>query len=850
MILLRLISWPYIRRHLLRTALTTAGIVLGVGVFVGMNTANRSVLSAFSRTVDRIAGRAQLQVLAGGIGFSEDVLERVQAEPCVSIAVPVIEVVVETNMRAQGSLLILGVDLAGDRSLRDYDVDESEEDAIEDPLVFLAQADSIVLARDFANRNGLGVGDHISFGTAEGPRQFTVRGLMRSGGLASAFGGNLAIMDVYAAQRMFGRGRTFDRLDLVTREGTSTAACQAELQTALGSGFQVEPPITRGQHFESMIAGYSLMMSVSSLFALFVGLFIIYNSFGIAVTERRSEIGILRALGATSGQIRWLFVTEGALMGAVGSTVGLFAGLLLARGMAVTVETLVNDLYGMPQTRGEVVVDTGLLVLAFGLGVATSVVAALVPARAAAGVNPVQSLQKGKYQALSARESRLRVTLAGASLVASMICLAFGSSRWFFYASYLLAIAVALLLTPAMTLGLTRLLRPALGRLRPVEGLLAADSLTHSPRRTSAVVAALMLSLALVVSFGGIARASYGSILSWVETELDPDLWVMASRDIGTRTIRFPPTMAPELRAIEGIARVQMLREDRVVFRGRPVMVLAVELTGMVEQMRMAPVEGDITPMLRELEAGRGLLISDNLAQLQHLSRGDMLELPAPGGTIRLPIVGIVIDYSDQLGTILMDRALFQRYWHDDSVNFFRVYLEPGAQLADVRGRILERYAGERQVFVLNNDELRQYILRITNQWLGLTYVQVAIAVIVAIFGIVNTLTVSITDRRRELGILRAVGGLQRQIKQTIRLEALSIGAIGIVLGLGLGAINLYYTLEIVRRDLIGMRLEYSYPLTVMLVVVPVMLTAAFVAALWPAKSAVRGSLVQALEYE
>jgi putative ABC transport system permease protein len=850
MILLRLISWPYVRRHLLRTTLTTAGIVLGVAVFVGMNTANRSVLSAFSRTVDRIAGKAQLQVLAGGIGFSEDILERVQAQPCVSVAVPVIEVVVESNMRAQGSLLILGVDLAGDRSLRDYDVDENEEDAIEDPLVFLAQADSIVLARDFASRNGLRVGDHMTFGTAEGVKRFTVRGLMRSGGLASAFGGNLAIMDVYAAQRMFGRGRTFDRLDLVTRDGSSIAACQAEVQAALGPGYQVEPPITRGQHFESMIAGYSAMMNVSSLFALFVGLFIIYNSFGIAVTERRSEIGILRALGATSGRVRWLFVAEGAVMGIVGSAVGLFAGLFLARGLAITVEALVNDLYGMPQSRGEVVVDQALLVLAFGLGVATSVIAALVPARVAAGVDPVQSLQKGKYQAISAAESRRRITLAAVSLVTSLICLAFGRSRWFFYASYLLAIGVALLLTPALTLGLARLLRPILGWLWPVEGVLAADSLSHSPRRTSAVVAALMLSLALVVSFGGIARASYASILGWVQTELDPDLWVMASRDIGIRTIRFPPTMAPELRSIAGIERVQMLREDRVVFRRTPVMVLAVELTGMVETMRLATIEGDLPTMLRELEAGRGLLISENLAQLQQLSRGDILELPAPGGTIRLPIVGVVVDYSDQLGTILMDRALFQRYWHDDSVNFFRVYLEPGAQLADVRRRILERYAGERQVFVLNNDELRRYILRITNQWLGLTYIQVAIAVIVAIFGIVNTLTVSITDRRRELGILRAVGGLHSQIKQTIRIEALSIGVIGIVLGVCLGAINLFYTLEIVRRDLIGMRLDYTYPVTVMLVVVPVMLAAAFVAALWPAQSAVRGPLVQALEYE
>jgi putative ABC transport system permease protein len=254
--------------------------------------------------------------------------------------------------------------------------------------------------------------------------------------------------------------------------------------------------------------------------------------------------------------------------------------------------------------------------------------------------------------------------------------------------------------------------------------------------------------------------------------------------------------------------------------------------------------------MYRKTAAGEGLMVSDNLAQLQHLKLGDIIDLPAPGGTIHLPIVGIVVDYSDQLGTILMDRRLFTKYWNDDSVNVFRVYLKAGAGVPDVRQRILERFAGERQVFVFTNSELKSYILRVTDQWFGLTSVQIAVAVLVAILGIVNTLTVSITDRRRELGVLQAVGGLHGQIRRTIWIEALSIGTLGLVLGCVLGAINLYYTLEIVHRDIAGMRLDYIFPATTVLALVPAILGAAFIAALWPAESAVRGSLVEALEYE
>jgi putative ABC transport system permease protein len=243
-------------------------------------------------------------------------------------------------------------------------------------------------------------------------------------------------------------------------------------------------------------------------------------------------------------------------------------------------------------------------------------------------------------------------------------------------------------------------------------------------------------------------------------------------------------------------------------------------------------------------------MVSDNLAELQHLTLGELLEIPTPGGVIRLPIVGVILDYSDQQGTILMDRTVFKKYWHDDSVNIFRVYLEAGVQFVDVRQRIFERYAGTRQVFVMTNAELKGYILKITDQWFALTSLQIAVAVLVAILGIVNTLTVSITDRRRELGVLQAVGGLHAQIRRTIWLEALSIGVLGLTLGFGLGAINLYYILQIVHRDIAGMRLDYAFPTSTVLALVPTILAAAFVAAIWPAESAVRGSLVEALEYE
>jgi putative ABC transport system permease protein len=178
------------------------------------------------------------------------------------------------------------------------------------------------------------------------------------------------------------------------------------------------------------------------------------------------------------------------------------------------------------------------------------------------------------------------------------------------------------------------------------------------------------------------------------------------------------------------------------------------------------------------------------------------------------------------------------------------VYLSPGASASTVKEAILSRFAGNRRLFVLSNQEVRRYITRLNDQWFGVTWIQVAVAVLVAILGIVNSLTVTITDRRRELGVLQAVGGTRRQIRAAILMEAGTIALISIVLGFAFGAIHLYYVLEMCYRDFPGMKFDYMYPYGVALVLIPVLVGAALFSAVGPAESAVRGSLVEALEYE
>jgi len=851
MILYRLISWPYVRKHALRSVLTIAGIALGITVFFAMHAANQSVFGAFQNTILRIAGSTELQISAGEPGFREEVLDRVQSLDEVAVASPVIEAVADTGAGGQGNLFVLGVDLTGDRNLRDYRFESGDAAVIDDPLVFLAQPDSIMLTADYARRNRVSVNSRITLGTADGPRQFTVRGLLGSSGFASAFGGNLAVMDIYAAQYMFGRGRRFDRIDVVLAKGTPLEKGRADLRIMLGPGFEVEPPAARGQSFRSILRIYYFILNFSSAFALVVGMFIIYSSFSIAVAQRRKEIGILRALGATRRQIAILFVGESAIGGLLGSAIGSLTGYAAAAALIPALGSILQGVYGVTQ-QSDISVAPGpvLVAVTIIIGVGTSMIAAGWPARSAAHLDPIRALQKGGVERFSTGESRGRLLAAAVFAAAGLITLLWTRSLIWFYSGYLCILLAAVLLTPLFAQKLARLLRPLFRWARPVEGALAADSLIGSARRTGATVGALMLSIALVVGLAGVARASYTSIMEWVGMALNAPIFVSSSPTLTSHSYRFPDTMTSQLEALDGIDQVIPIRLPRIQYHGEMVLIVATDLT--LFEARCAPkaVAGDPAQMYKLAAAGQGLMGSENFASLRGLKIGDVVELPTPAGSLRLPLVGLVREYSDQEGEVIMDRSVYQKHWNDDTVDFYRLYLKPGMDPASAREAVLRKFSGDRRLFVLSNREVRNYVAGIANQWFGMTWVQISIAILVAILGIINSLTVTIVDRRRELGVLQAVGGLRRQVRITIWMEAAGLALIGLILGLALGAIHLYYVLELTARDFPGLRFDYSYPFGVAVLLLPIIVMAAFLSAIGPAETAVRGSLVEALEYE
>ena len=283
---------------------------------------------------------------AGEAGFPEETLDTVRATPGVQLAEPVIEVIVHTAFQDEGNLMILGVDTTGDQQLRQYEFDRSASQ-IADPLTYLAQPHSILLSRAFAERHGLQIGDHFPIFTSHGKQDFTVEGIFKPTGVGEVFGGNIAVMDIYSAQVVFGRGHNFDRIDLMNAPGVPVSVLQERLRARLPPGIEVMRPEMQGQALENAVTAMRLGMLITSFIALLVGVYIIFNSFTIAVNQRWKEIGILRAVGVERRNINAMFLGEALCMGVIGSCVGIAAGYYLAIGANQVMGSIAASVYGI-----------------------------------------------------------------------------------------------------------------------------------------------------------------------------------------------------------------------------------------------------------------------------------------------------------------------------------------------------------------------------------------------------------------------------------------------------------------------------------------------------------------------
>jgi putative ABC transport system permease protein len=857
--LLNTISWRHVTRHRLRTALTFFGIALGVAVIVAIAVVNRSLTTSFQSTIDQIAGKAVLQVANGESGMAESLFPIIRDTAGVKDAAAAVEGFLPLAGMPGERLFVYGVDFLTDSALRDHQFVETEF-ALDQALDFIARPDSIALTDSFSRRLSLPVGATVTLLTSEGKRDFTVRALLKEQGTATVFGGSFALMDLPAAQRTFGKDGKLDLVDLTIEEGESVESVQRRLRERLQGAAEVERPSKRGAQIELLLTSFRVGLFFVSLIALFVGFFLIYNTVSVSVIQRRKEIGALRCLGMKRGELLRLIITEALLLALAGSVIGTLLGWVLARAALAAVGETVGNLFSlMDLNRADFTIRE--LALALGSGVAVAVVAALHPAWEAVHVSPLENVRQTAWQPAGRRNKSWPNRVAIFCFIASPAFLFIAPTVSGEVAKFSVGVIGMLIFLlglaafcPAIITFAARWFQRStlsVAKLSWVELRLASNSLMRNPIRSGITVATMVISLAAIFTIASFVNSVRGSLLAWVDQMVTADLIVSSgARTAGPKNVPLREDLLPELRKIPGIQVIDLYRLIRSTYQGKPILVESFSARDSAKVRTLPMAEGDGERALREMADAKGVIVSESFQSKFGTRTGDRLELATPSGKISFQVLGVYIDYSSDSGSVLLDRALYKKYWKDELLDAFDLWLVPGADERQIIETIKQRHGERYQLFISTHGELRDAVVKIMEQSFVVNYAVEIVAVVVAIFSVINTLLASVLDRTREIGVLRAIGATRAQVRRSVIGEAGLMGLIGGLLGLFAGTVMAYHHVVYNTKQLTGWTFQFYYPYDVAVLSIVASVILCIFAGFAPAKQAASLPIVSAIGYE
>ncbi len=851
-----------------RTLLSIAGVALGVLASVAIGTANIQVLRSFEEAVTTVAGPATLEIAGHDLGVDESAITAVRAVKGIVSAAPVIEesvVLTQGELRGQ-ALQILGLDLLAEAGVRGFQISQTDADVAMETLL---APDVLYLGRQVAADWNLGVGSVVEVTAGGRVVRLRVAGLIHHEAEGTSLWDRLAVMDIAAAQLLFQSIGRLDRIELVTTPNPPLDEIAASLRAVIPPHLIVQRPAQRTKQVENMVWAFQLNLSVMSWVGLLVGMFLIYNTIAFAVAQRRREIGIYRALGMTERRVAGLFLMEAGLLGLLGGLLGGVGGVWLARGLVSLVSRTVSDLYA-PVTTGGLILSMDMVTftaVAKGvlLGTVVSMVGALGPSVEAGKTVTVRALAPGDYESTHQLRAGRWGWISLALLVLAGLCSLVGPvgnlPLFGYFATVCLLGALSCLAPMCIkALGWRPLRRDSKtmvvgGSLR----LIAADQAARHLGRNAVTVSALMVGLSIMIGVVVMVRSFRDTVEFWVDETVMADLIVapqswLQGKQSGQSSRALPGGWSSILSAIDGIDAVDTYRDVYVGVAGQPVALVSRDLRLHAQRSRYLMVNGDSSAALRRAAETGGALLSEVLANRLRVREGDKVSITTPAGPAAVSVEGIFYDYATDGGKMVMDRTWYQRQWHDDRVTVYSVYLAPGADAEQVRQSIVTQVAGLDGMtlppMVIRNHELRQEILDIFDRSFVLTYVLEAIAVLVAVLGIVNTLVTAVLERRREFAALRAIGASTRQVERLVLWEAAYLGLIGAALGVAGGLLLALLLIQVINKQSFGWTIQMTVPGGVILQAVGLALTAALVAGYWPARWAARQPVVEGLREE
>ncbi len=698
----------------------------------------------------------------------------------------------------------------------------------------------VVVDEGTATKFHLSVGEQVKVLLPGQPETFTITGLVRFGTADNLAGATLAAFDLPVAQQLFDEAGKYDSIEVVAQPGVNKAALQQAIARAVPSDVQVVTGQTVANEqtdaINSALGFFSTALLVFAAISLFVGGFTIFNTFSIIVGQRTRELALLRVIGASRKQIFRSVVGEAAIVGLVASVIGLGLGVLTAIGL----EALLKG-FGITLPTGHLVFEGRTVIAGLGVGVLVTVASAISPARRAVRIPPIAAI--ADYRATQTTSSARRLAVGGAILLAGAAVLTLGLTAA--HAIQLVGIgAVAIfigvgMLAPMVARPMSSAIGQPLARMLALPGRLGRENSMRNPRRTAQTASALMVGLALVSVMAVFGASLSQSATAAVDEAISAN-YIVTSSSSGAGG--FSASVAQAAAKVPGVIAVSSVYQGTFEFQSSEENLTALSPQQLSATVIMRVTAGSAAPAM---SAGE-MLIDTTTAQADNLTLGSSVPVAFPIGTTKTITIGGIYKPNALLGSYVVSDTFYRSHFSSPTPIAVLVQTN-GAASAAGKAALAAGLTAYPNLKLQTRAEFEQSQRQAINQQLGLVYVLLALAILIALIGIVNTLLLSVFERTREIGLLRAVGMRRGQVKVMIRSEAVILAVFGAIIGVVIGtALGVAFAASLKQQGITDIVVPYG-TLVVFLVLSALL---GLGAASWPARRAAKLDVLAAIAME